>query len=129
MADPSQSTEKKVSVTSDTQPKGLSLENKVWIVILITYLTLFFSSGYIAFLRPQYNPALSWNPAVEQALEDENKKSFVIEALKQEGESFKKQRDLAGQSFNVVLGALLGFLSASAAAAIRRRQTPDQDAK
>lgn len=129
MADSNQSNNNEVSEKPDMIDRRNVLESRVWIGILITYLALFCATGYIAFIGDQYNPALSWSQAVTKALSDENKKAFVIDALKQEGESFKKQRELASQSFNVVLGAILGFLSASAASAFRRRQPPDQPSR
>ena len=54
--------------------------------------------------------------------QEQTQEHFLLAALKQESEAFKARRDLAGQSFNVVLGAVLGFLSASAAQIVVRRK-------
>jgi hypothetical protein len=96
----------------------------LWAGILLTYLLLFSVTGYIAFLQEPYNPAVNPNERIVKLLNDQYVRPQVLEALKQEGEAFKARRELAAQSFNVVLGAVLGFLSASAAhGIIRRRDT------
>ena len=102
----------------------------LWVVILVVYILLFGGTGYVAFLVGAYNPGLE-NPLYD--VEDvatfgEQKDAyleFVIETLKQDSKIYEEQRHLASQSFNVVLGAILGFLSASAAIAVgRRRKQP-----
>lgn len=95
----------------------------LWLGILLTYLVLFGVSGYIAFFNEPYNPAVNPNQGTLALLKnDQEARVFVLDGLKQEGEAFKARRELAGQSFNVVLGAILGFLSASAAQGIINRR-------
>ena len=54
-------------------------------------------------------------------LNDQTTKDFVIETLKDEANEHKKKDGLALQSFNIVLGSLLGFLSASAVSRVSRK--------
>jgi hypothetical protein len=86
-----------------------------WWGILGVYMILFLATGYIAFLMKDRNPAL--DPSNDQTvarLTDDNTRTFMLNTLAQEAEDHKKKTELGAQSFNVVLGALLGFLSASA---------------
>ena len=94
----------------------------IWAGILAIYLLLFTATGYVAFFSKEFNPALDLKPEYVASLEDQDTKSFVIDTLKQEAATYQKKRELASQSFNVVMGALLGFLSASAASVFRRRR-------
>jgi hypothetical protein len=48
------------------------------------------------------------------SITDESAKAFIIDVLKDEAAEHKKKEALGQQSFNIVLGSLLGFLSASA---------------
>jgi hypothetical protein len=73
------------------------------------------STGYLAFFGRDVNPALNPNADTLVAkLNDEATKNFVMNTLKDEADEHKKKDGLALQSFNIVLGSLLGFLSASA---------------
>ncbi len=98
----------------------------LWVAILFVYMLLFGSTGYVAFVTGEYNPGLD-NPlySTEGVATFGDKKddylAFVIETLKQEIESYDEKRALAAQSFHVVLGAILGFLSASAAIVVGRQ--------
>ena len=90
--------------------------DKLWWGILVVYMVLFISTGFIAFFERDVNPALDiTSDNLAANLTDESTKNFVMETLRTEAAEHKKRADLASQSFNVVLGALLGFLSASAA--------------
>jgi len=93
----------------------------IWVVILIVYLLLFVATGYEAFFVREYNPAIDLKPEVYMNIKDEQTKALFINTLKEEAETYQKKRELASQSFNVVLGALLGFLSASAVSGFRYR--------
>ncbi len=95
--------------------KNVQYDN-LWWGIMLVYLLLFLSTGFIAFFERDVNPALDIaNDNLAANLTDESTKNFVMETLRTEAAEHKKRADLASQSFNVVLGALLGFLSASAA--------------
>lgn len=114
------------ATTPEPKPEGgvrsLIRFGVLWPVILLTYLSVFSITGYIAFFQAVYNPASSITAGQTAMLKggDEAVKAYVIRALDQESAAFKAKKDLAFQSFNVVLGALLGFLSASAVAIVRR---------
>ncbi len=100
----------------------------LWAIILFVYLLLFTGTGYIAFLAEEFNPATSVNPEFFTQGADllgEKKERYlelVLNAIQQESSNFAERRKLASQSFNVVLGALLGFLSASAAVVVGRQR-------
>ena len=96
----------------------------VWAAILSVYLLLFVATGYVAFFVKEYNPAIDLKPEVYMDIKDPETKTLFISTLKQEAETFQKKRELASQSFNVVLGALLGFLSASAVSRFTNRDKP-----
>ena len=114
---------------TDNVTKGQSVKAIVttgWFSILIIYLVLFLGTGYIAFFPQDFNPAHVSAEEINK-FDSEEMRTFVIETLKKETDIFAKKRDLAAQSFNVVLGAILGFLSASATAyfGFRERSTDD----
>lgn len=87
-----------------------------WWGLLAIYAVLFLVTGYFAFIGRDVNPAL------RQGLErlstaqqvDDDSKAVLLDMLQQEANEHNKKESLALQSFNVVLGALLGFLAASA---------------
>ncbi len=100
-------------------PNTIKTRNASWWAILAVYLMLFAVTGYLAFFAPDENPALA--PGMERqvmAITDDATRTFMLDALRAEEADHNKLRDLALQSFNVVLGALLGFLSASAASGV-----------
>jgi hypothetical protein len=95
----------------------------LWWGILAVYMLLFASTGYLAFFGRDVNPALNTNADLLAAkLNDQSTKDFVIDTLKDEAAEHKKKDGLALQSFNIVLGSLLGFLSASAVSRVSSRK-------
>jgi len=91
------------------------VRNHLWWAILTVYLLLFFSTGFLAFFEREPNPILKQGVAdLPQQMNDETTKNFIINTLDEEADERKKKDSLVLQSFNVVLGSLLGFLSASA---------------
>ena len=108
-----------VPVNAITEAKApemtLSTRSKLWWAILSVYLALFVGTGYIAFFNRDVNPALNRSAdSYAVSLTDEASKAFLIDVLKSEAAEHEKKEALGQQSFNVVLGSLLGFLSASA---------------
>ena len=99
-----------------------ALTFRVWAIILTAYVLLLTGTGYIAFFQPAYNPAIDIDADIEARLLDESTREFTLESLREESVAFKQRRELAVQSFNIVLGAALGFLAALASQAILRRQ-------
>lgn len=93
----------------------------LWAVILTIYLVLFSVTGYIAFFNYEDNPAVNVSPEWFNRFNDSETRKQVLDALREDSQMLKRRRELATQSFNVVLGAMLGFLSASAVSATGRK--------
>lgn len=99
----------------NTAIKRILRQKASW-VVLIVYLALFAATGYLAFLARDHSPALDRDSGkLVAGLSDEKSKSFVMNALKEEDDEYDKRTALANHAFNIVLGSLLGFLSATAA--------------
>lgn len=94
---------------------NVSTRSRLWWAILVVYLALFVGTAYIAFFNRDINPALNRSADTYAiSITDEASKAFIIDVLKDEAAEHKKKEALGQQSFNIVLGSLLGFLSASA---------------
>lgn len=107
------------TLVSSKQPAPSRL--KLWTGILAVYFILLASTGYVAFLGRDHSPALDQGPGrMAASLSDERTRSVVMNALEQESAEYERRTALAHQAFNVILGALLGFLSASAVFGIGR---------
>ena len=91
-----------------------------WRVLLLVYLILFASTGYLAFVNIERLPPTE---ELREYIEENDPafRQFFLDALTAEDTERAQRQILAVQSFNVVLGALLGFLSASAASLTQRR--------
>lgn len=109
--------------TQGNEGTKYSVSVPIWIGILVVYGVLFFSTGYIAFIMEEFNPIRNFDSDLYRELHTEAQ-AIYLDAHRAESETFNKKRELASQSFNVVLGALLGFLSASATSAFRRKSNP-----
>ncbi len=120
MADSPENEAQMAAASVDAQTGPGKPSTVLWLGLLGVYLALFASTGYLAFLNKHQLPGYEKYEQIA-SIEDQETKAFVIEALKQEDAEHGKRQDLATQSFNVVLGALLGFMSASATSLIRRR--------
>ncbi|WP_309385847.1 hypothetical protein [Cerasicoccus frondis] len=86
------------------------------VAILAAYIMLVFATGYLAFFQERYNPAADLGEKNIKLLQDPTVANHILDAIRVESSAFKARKELAAQSFNVVLGALLGFLSATAVA-------------
>ncbi|HEX7242991.1 MAG TPA: hypothetical protein VF263_22070 [Longimicrobiaceae bacterium] len=88
----------------------------LWWTILAVYAGLFLTTAYLTFLRPESNPALG-GPlrALAGQTPDGATREFLMEMLQAEANEHHRRAEMAGHAFNIVLGALLGFLSASLA--------------
>ena len=94
----------------------------LWSAILAAYLLATVGLGYVAFLSEDTNPALDpQNHAALAQATDPTTKQFLLTTLREEDTEHDHKTELARQSFHVVLGALLGFLSASAAQRLHLR--------
>ena len=99
---------------------GDSKSTILWALILFVYVALFGATGYVAFFKYEDNPAVNISPEWINRFDDPETRKRMLDTLKEDSVTFSKKRELATQSFNVVLGALLGFLSASAVSAARK---------
>lgn len=116
MAENTQEAKENPQTTSEQKSEAKRVKaNTLWWGILSVYLLLFVVTGYLAFGLRDVNPALSQGTdQLAAKINDEQTKTLVLATLQQEAADHKKKDDLAAQSFNIVLGSLLGFLSASA---------------
>lgn len=96
------------------------------IALFVTYLTLLFGTGYLAFLRPDKVASTDADQLgkLKDAELNEADRKIYIDGLNQLTENHRKRQELGFQSFNVVLGAVLGFLSAISALALKGREDP-----
>lgn len=113
--------QKPESAASSIQRVGDIKGNVLWIMILAVYLALFCATGYVAFFKYEDNPAVNISPEWINRFQDPETRKRMLDTLKDDSATYAKKRELATQSFNVVLGALLGFLSASAVSATRKK--------
>ena len=100
----------------------------IWAGVLSAYFGLFAVTGYISFFQEPYNPGTNLSAETAAALQNDHIREHVLANLKVETDAFKQRKELAAQSFNVVLGALLGFLSATATGAFMNRTNPSDRA-
>ncbi len=88
------------------------------------YFLLLGASGWATFVKEDY--IASADPdhlvAISRAKLTDEEKSAAKAALEQLTVNNQKRQELAFQSFNVILGAALGFLSALAASQFGRRE-------
>jgi hypothetical protein len=122
---PNETTAASGKTVDDGTPSGVKVDvnDKVtltrragWWGILTIYALLFISMGYMSFFSRDVNPALKqvMQNTSTQFSNDAETKALVLNMIQQEANEHNKKESLALQSFNVVLGSLLGFLSASA---------------
>ncbi|HBR00291.1 hypothetical protein [Roseofilum sp. Belize Diploria] len=84
-----------------------------WYLILSIYALLLTSTGFVTFF---YNNNFSLrNEHIEQLAQIKNSEELQIyeEMILAEVQNIKDVNNIANQAFNVVLGSLLGFLSAT----------------
>jgi hypothetical protein len=86
----------------------------VWYIVLFMYMVLVGSTSYITFFYNNGYAAQDEHIKKMEMCETPDQLKFFTELLEIEIKSMNNINALASQSFNVVLGALLGFLSASA---------------
>jgi hypothetical protein len=120
----SEPAEARTAANKATRMTLRTIATRMWIGLLAVYLGLFAAAGYLAF-RPKEKPGYEHFDKLAN-VQDQEVKAFVIDALKQEDSEYEKRRDLANQCFNVVLGALLGFLSASSTSLFHRDETTQE---
>lgn len=111
--------------------QALFRKSVIWCIVLLMYLFLFIGIGWIAFWDQDFNnPEITYGriiTALERCKTNEKDKSEgfcgllpeeygqLLKALIEDADnSAGDLQELASQSFNIVLGAILAFLSASA---------------
>lgn len=129
-------TEKKKTI--ETTKKRLQINNrmggmKMWFAVMSVYFLLFFGIGWIAFTDMDFNDPKNTvkkyldilyeyqtevkkttKAGAPDTAEEEIFKQTMQELMKKADESAGDLQELASQSFNIVLGAFLAFLSATA---------------
>ena len=68
---------------------------RTWGILTVAYALLLIGTGYIAFFQPAFNPATEIDEAIEARIADEATREFTLEALREEGATFKARRELA----------------------------------
>jgi hypothetical protein len=93
-----------------------------WWALLAAYLILFLVTGYIAFIAKDPDiPLMQQVNTITAGMTDAPTKAAMIGIYKQEENEHETKAEMAAQGFHIVLGSILGFLSASAVAGNRRR--------
>lgn len=109
---------------------------KLWITILCVYILILLGIGQIAFTKQYFNEAermvgefLSIKEKYQLDDKDTDSTSELINALiERSADSSNDLQELASQSFNIVLGAMLAFLSASATVVFQNQSSKkDED--
>jgi len=117
----------------------------VWLIILTIYMFLFISTGYITFYDQSFNHPEKQIENYQKILKEhyeiyakdstnvsfsEFQKDFekvVYELIKTTAKQDSDQQGLASQSFNIVLGAVLAFLSATSTMIFQQRAVRKRD--
>lgn len=96
---------------------------KIWAIVLFVYMSIFGYIGYIAFWPMAFNDpeetVAKYYTIVDKhtkQLDDTDKEVFrstITELIKESESEADDMQQLASQSFNIVLGAFLAFLSAT----------------
>jgi uncharacterized PurR-regulated membrane protein YhhQ (DUF165 family) len=86
----------------------------LWWGILTSYLLMFAVTGYVAFVARDIDPVLAQGTNLMANVSDQQTKDILFNVLRQEGTEHKMRAAMAAQAFSVILGTLLGFLSAPA---------------
>lgn len=100
----------------------------IWGVVLLIYILLLSAIGYIAFWDQDFNkpkhkiePYITMlseykkeNISTDGNISESDVDMIIQEIMKKDADSAGDLQELASQSFNIVLGAILAFLSASA---------------
>ncbi|UAA39923.1 hypothetical protein KIH87_06100 [Paraneptunicella aestuarii] len=107
----------------------------VWFFILSIYLLVLVGIGQVAFTKQYFNEADSMvgefleikkKYAVEPE-KDADTDSLINSLMEESANSSNDLQELASQSFNIILGALLAFLSASATVVFQELQNRSSD--
>ena len=96
-------------------PKQQSELSTAWFVVLLVYIVLFVGTGYLTFF---YNNEYATNQEnmakITAEYGDPEKYKLVEKWIKRDSLGYRQVNHVASQAFNVVLGAILAFLAATA---------------
>ncbi len=114
--EPAKTSDKKTTdkVPSQKQQSELSM---AWFVVLLVYIVLFVGTGYLTFF---YNNEYATNQAnmikitTDYGDSEQEKYKLVQGWIERDSDGYNQVNLVASQAFNVVLGAILAFLAATA---------------
>ncbi|HEX9917806.1 MAG TPA: hypothetical protein VGA87_01500 [Pyrinomonadaceae bacterium] len=99
-----------------TKKRG-NLRWQPWWALLAAYLIMFLVTGYIAFIAKDPDiPLMRQVNTMTAGVTDAQMKAAMISIYQQEENEHETKAEMAAQGFHIVLGSLIGFLSASAVA-------------
>ncbi|NQZ20778.1 MAG: hypothetical protein HRT53_01880 [Colwellia sp.] len=111
----------------------------MWMTVLFVYMSLLIAIGYIAFWEQDFNypenTVGSYMAILTEFRQEIDKTDpvsgeqfslIVQEMMKQEADAAGDLQELATQSFNIVLGAVLAFLSASVTMFFQQKSTKSE---
>ncbi|SHO54736.1 hypothetical protein [Vibrio quintilis] len=116
------------NVVPQTKKKRAFYKTTIWLTVVMVYMILVTVVGYIAFYDQDFNNPTNTLNAYVHVLQDQADagktlpkamNEVVVQMMKSEVENDEGLQELATQSFNIILGGLLAFLSASAAMVFR----------
>ncbi len=106
----------------------------MWQLLLLFYMILLFMIGYIAFWQQDFNkPELTVGSYItlladyrekvqqKQNISDQEVNLIIQQLMKKSADHVGDLQELAAQSFNILLGAILAFLSASTTMVFQQR--------
>ncbi len=106
----------------------------MWQLLLLFYMILLFMIGYIAFWQQDFNkPELTVGSYItlladyrekvqqKQNISDQEVNLIIQQLMKKSADHGGDLQELAAQSFNILLGAILAFLSASTTMVFQQR--------
>ncbi|WP_163833849.1 hypothetical protein [Spartinivicinus ruber] len=109
------------AVTASEAHSDKQTPSKTWVWILMAYLCLFIVTGYIAFIHQTPILHADEQQRIFTSIQDPESKALISSLFKDEVANFKEKQNIATQSFHIILGGLMGFLSALGASIIGRK--------
>ena len=94
----------------------MKVNTKIFLSIAVIYMLVLSATGYLTFIKFPSEPTLPSQTMIDRLSSDPDFKSDLLEDIKTARERKESLIRLSAHSFDVILGALLGFLSAFASA-------------
>ncbi|MCI5128143.1 MAG: hypothetical protein D3907_06495 [Candidatus Electrothrix sp. AUS3] len=112
--EPKKNPDKKINGNAPSQKQKSELST-AWFVVLFIYIFLFVGTGYLTFF---YNNEYATNQEnmlkITKDYGDQKKYELVQKWIERDNVNYNDVNKIASQAFNVVLGAILAFLAATA---------------